>query len=66
MPVILEPDARGARGWSPSSPKDELLSLLVPAPEELLGAREVGDAVNNVREDGPHLIEPREAQPQLF
>ena len=28
--------------------------------------REVVDAVNDVREDGPHLLEPREAQPQLF
>ena len=49
-----------------ASRRSDLLSLLVPAPEELLVAREVVDAVNDVREDGPHLLEPREAQPQLF
>ena len=28
--------------------------------------REVGDFVNDVREDGPQLIEPREEQKSLF
>jgi hypothetical protein len=32
----------------------------------VLAIREVGDFVNDVRDDGPHLIEARQAQPQLF
>lgn len=65
MPVILSP-THEARWLEPEVAEGDLLSLLVPAPEELLVAREVIDAVNDVREDGPHLLEPREAQPQLF
>ncbi|MEK6327110.1 MAG: SOS response-associated peptidase [Actinomycetota bacterium] len=65
MPVVLTPDAEG-RWLEPGAGAQELASLLVPAPEELLVLREVVDAVNDVREDGPHLLEPREAQPQLF
>ena len=65
MPVILSP-THEARWLDPDLAEGDLLSLLVPAPEELLGVREVTDAVNDVREDGPHLLEPREAQPQLF
>ena len=65
MPVILSP-THEARWLEPDLAEGDLLSLLVPAPEELLVAREVIDAVNDVREDGPHLLEPREAQPQLF
>ena len=65
MPVILAP-THEARWLEPDLAEGDLLSLLVPAPEELLGVREVSDAVNDVREDGPHLLEPREAQPQLF
>jgi putative SOS response-associated peptidase YedK len=65
MPVILSP-THEARWLEPDLPEGDLLPLLVPAPEELLVAREVIDAVNDVREDGPHLLEPREAQPQLF
>ena len=65
MPVVLAPDAE-ARWLEPDAGLAELASLLVPAPEDLLVLREVGDAVNDVREDGPHLLERREAQPQLF
>jgi putative SOS response-associated peptidase YedK len=65
MPVVLAPQLE--RRWlDPELSEEDLLSLLVPAPEELLVVREVGDSVNDVRDDGPHLIEPREAQPQLF
>lgn len=65
MPVVLARDAEAA--WLDSgADAEELASLLAPAPEDLLVLLEVGDAVNDVREDGPHLIEPREAQPQLF
>ncbi|MEO8093184.1 MAG: SOS response-associated peptidase [bacterium] len=65
MPAILEPDLEGA--WlSPDAEPEDLRRLLRPAPEEMLTAREVGDFVNNVREDGPHLIEPRKEQKSLF
>ena len=56
MPVILDPAAEGE--WlSPSADADELRSLLRPAPDESLQAREVTDAVNDVRNDGPGLLE---------
>jgi putative SOS response-associated peptidase YedK len=65
MPVVLATDTESA--WLDSDRGDEeLLSLLRPAPPEALVAREVGDAVNDVREDGPRLIEPRPVQPQLL
>lgn len=65
MPVVLDPDAESA--WlDPERPVDELLDLLVPAPEEALVAREVSDLVNDVRKDGPQLIEPRDEQGALF
>jgi len=65
MPVILDPDAES--NWlDPERPPEELFSLLAPAPDDLLVAREVADLVNNVREDGPALIEPREEQSALF
>lgn len=65
MPVVLTPDAEA--GWldADAEPGD-LAKLLAPAPDGLLVAREVGDFVNDVREDGPHLIEPREEQKSLF
>ena len=65
MPVVLTPDAE-ARWLEPGAREEEMASLLVPAPEDLLVVREVVDAVNDVRQDGPHLLEPREEQPQLF
>jgi len=65
MPVVLSP-SHEARWLEPDAAELDLLSLLVPAPDELLVAREVIDAVNDVRENGPHLLEPREAQPQLL
>jgi putative SOS response-associated peptidase YedK len=65
MPVILEPE-REPDWLDPARSEDELLGLLVPAPSGLLAVREVGDAVNDVRDDGPHLIEARPQEPQLF
>ena len=65
MPVVLVPGAEDP--WlAPDAEPGDLAKLLVPAPEGMLVAREVGDFVNDVREDGPHLIEPREEQESLF
>ena len=65
MPVVLDPGAE--RDWlDPGRIPEELLGLLAPAPEDALVVREVSDLVNDVREDGPALIEPREEQGALF
>jgi len=57
MPVVLDPEVEST--WlDPDAPTDVLLELLRPAPLDRLELREVGDAVNDVREDGPHLLEP--------
>ena len=58
MPVVLDPGVE-ATWLDPDADPDALLGLLVPAAEDALVAREVGDLVSNVREDGPELIEPR-------
>jgi putative SOS response-associated peptidase YedK len=55
MPVILERDAEAA--WlAPDAGEEQLRPLLVPTEE--LAVTEVSDAVNDVRQDGPELIEP--------
>ena len=64
MPVILERD--GEAVWlDPVAGEQDLMRLLVPAPDGALQAREVADLVSNVREDGPQLIRPR-AEVTLF
>ena len=55
MPVILD-EAVEAEWLDPGLDAGEALSLLRPTDE--LIATEVSDAVNSVREDGPHLLEP--------
>jgi putative SOS response-associated peptidase YedK len=61
MPVLLprrawadwlDPGVRDGAGL------DALLALLRPAPAGLLAARPVGTAVNDVRNQGPHLVDP--------
>ena len=66
MPVVLDPALEAA--WlDPEADPEELMSFLVPPPGDLLVAREVPDLVNDVRKDGPELIEPRsEEQGALF
>jgi putative SOS response-associated peptidase YedK len=55
MPVILDRSAEPT--WlDPTAGAEELLDLL--APTEELALTEVSDAVNDVRQDGPHLLEP--------
>ena len=65
MPVVLEVGSEAT--WiDPEASVDDLHELLAPAPADVLTAREVGDYVNDVREDGPHLIEPRPEQASLL
>ena len=55
MPVIL--DREDEAGWlDRETPGDELMGMLQPAEE--LELTEVNEAVNSVREDGPHLLDP--------
>jgi putative SOS response-associated peptidase YedK len=57
MPVVLERELESS--WlDPDADVDDLLEILRPAPEGALELREVGTAVNNAREDGPHLLDP--------
>jgi putative SOS response-associated peptidase YedK len=55
MPVILEREAE-AEWLQPEAAPDRLAALLVPTDD--LTVTEVSDAVNDVRQDGPALIEP--------
>jgi putative SOS response-associated peptidase YedK len=55
MPVILDQEGEAAWVSSEARPGD-LLALLVPTDD--LEVAEVSDAVNDVRQDGPALIEP--------
>jgi putative SOS response-associated peptidase YedK len=56
MPVILAPEAEPA--WlSADARSRELLEVLRPADDEVLTVREVVDSVNDVRNDGPQLLE---------
>jgi putative SOS response-associated peptidase YedK len=55
MPVILEREAEGV--WlEPDRRPEELIDLLAPTDD--LTVTEVSEAVNDVRQDGPELIEP--------
>ena len=55
MPVILAREAEAA--WlDPEASPEALRALLVPSDELIV--TEVSDAVNDVRQDGPALIEP--------
>jgi putative SOS response-associated peptidase YedK len=69
MPVILPPTAWDAWLDPDDADVDALGKLLVPAPSDLLVLRPVSTAVNNVRNDGPHLADEVElvpdAEPQL-
>jgi putative SOS response-associated peptidase YedK len=58
MPLMVEPD-RWAAWLDPEvSGKDDLLPLLVPAAPGQLEAYPVATLVNNVRNNGPELLEP--------
>jgi putative SOS response-associated peptidase YedK len=58
MPVILDPDEWPLWLGSEPAEADELLALLRPAPETGLVRYPVARYVNDVRNDGPILVEP--------
>jgi putative SOS response-associated peptidase YedK len=65
MPVILDPSLEAA--WiDPDADEDELLAMLRPLPADLLALREISDAVNDVRNDGPEVLEPQAEQMGLL
>jgi len=57
MPVMLPPDAWGTWIDRENHDIDALQGLLVPAPAELIRIHPVSTEVNNVRNNGPELIE---------
>ena len=61
MPVMLPPDAWDT--WLDRDNRDlkALQDLLVPAPSGLIRMHPVSTEVNNVRNNGPHLVD--EAEP---
>jgi putative SOS response-associated peptidase YedK len=58
MPVILDPSVE-ATWLDPEGDEEELLAILRPLASDQLALREISDAVNDVRNDGPELLEPR-------
>ncbi len=63
MPLLVEPDRWAA--WLDPRRRDpeELRALLAPAAPGRLEAYPVSTAVNDVRNNGPHLIEPLPLEP---
>jgi putative SOS response-associated peptidase YedK len=65
MPVILDPELEA--GWlDPAADEDDLLALLRPPAGEALTLRPISDAVNDVRNDHPGLLEPRAEELELL
>ncbi len=64
MPVMI-PAARWDDWLDPETDLASLASLLVPGPDGLLQLRKITTAVNNVRNNGPHLLDdlPADALP---
>ncbi|UPK73945.1 SOS response-associated peptidase [Nocardioidaceae bacterium SCSIO 66511] len=58
MPLLVEPDRYHAWLDPDRSEKDDLLGLLVPAAPGRLEAYPVSTEVNNVRNNGPQLLDP--------
>ena len=57
-PLLVAPEVRDAWLAPRARPADELLGLLVPATPGVLEAWPVSTEVNNVRHNGPRLVEP--------
>jgi putative SOS response-associated peptidase YedK len=65
MPLLVEPD-KFATWLDPRvSDSDKLRSVLVPAAPGRLDAYPVSKAVNNVRNNGPELVDPIPAENEL-
>jgi putative SOS response-associated peptidase YedK len=65
MPLLVPRESRGA--WlDPSTPKDKVLDLLVPAQQTGLEAYPVSTKVGNVRNNGPELVEPLPVEESLL
>lgn len=62
MPLLVEPERYGQWLDPRVSDVDTLRGLLVPAMPGVLRAFPVSTAVNNVRNDGPQLVEPLPAE----
>ena len=62
MPVILDP-ADWDTWLNPDTDLDTLQTLLAPAPNRDLEAYPISTRVNNVRNDGPELLDPLPAPP---
>jgi putative SOS response-associated peptidase YedK len=58
MPVILEGDALEEWLAADERTSADVVPLLQPCPDDLLTAYPVSTLVNNIRNDGPELIEP--------
>ncbi|MBO6782450.1 MAG: SOS response-associated peptidase [Alphaproteobacteria bacterium] len=66
MPVVLAPDGFDAwlgDGGESAEDQARAAALLRPAPEDALTVRPVGRAVNNIRNDGPELLDAAEPLP---
>ena len=63
MPLLVEPERYGAWLDPAVSDPEDLLSLLVPAAPGRLQAHPVSTEVNNVRNNGPNLVEPLATEP---
>lgn len=61
-PLLVRPEVRDAWLAPAARPAGELLELLVPATPGRLDAWPVSTQVNNVRHNGPELVEPLPAQ----
>ena len=65
MPLLVPREQRSA--WlDPSTPKDDVLDLLVPAQQTGLEAYPVSTKVGNVRNNGPELVEPLPVEETLL
>lgn len=65
MPMLVAPDNRAAWLDPITSDKDQLNKLLAPAVPGILEAYPVSTLVNNVRNNGPHLLDALPPDDQL-
>ena len=67
MPVILPPEAWPVWLGETDAATEELLTLLVPYPAELMRVYPIGPAIGNVRNNDPSLLDPKpDGTPELL